>query len=289
MKKISFLCIILFCFIALLVSSCSGGTSESKKEETVVDSTSSKKDTAKQAFKVYSLPAPMQIPTAIRNLSAKFNEEYLKPSDNLKPSGDNDREAFILGILGVDMGYCSVYGQNQAVMNYMSKIARLAQDINITGAFAPSVIERLKANVSHPDSASYILLSSFNNARNFLKENKREGTSYLIGGGSLIEGLHMTTSILKKQRSPDMLKLLGIQKFFLTDVDELLGMYSTEENMKPFYSGIDDLKKLFDDVKVEMTGGDKKNKQEISNVVITDEQLAAITKRVDEIRASVLK
>src|ERR1051325_931351 len=144
-----------------------------------------KKDTT---FKIYSLPAPMQIAVAIRNNEKTFSEEFLKPTNQHKTiEGTNSTRSIQLGIYGVDMGYCMMYDQNQAVIDYLSKISKTADELKVSEAFNGSMAERLKKNMNDKDSASYILLSSFNKARAFFRDNKREECSYLIGAGSFIE------------------------------------------------------------------------------------------------------
>ena len=291
MKKNYFFSISLLS-LAIIFNGCSGTPKEDKKDDASADSSKTKLDTSKNmSYKIYSLPAPMQLPTSIRHLSEKFNEEYLHPSDITKPgAADYNKKALILGIFGVDMGYCSVYDQNQAAMNYMSKMARLSQDLNITGAFDANVISRLKASGGNKDSASFILLSSFYKARSFLKTNKREEIGYLIAAGSLIEGLHMTTSIVAKDKSKEAMELIGMQKSFLESTITLLNEYAaSNEGIKNISDKLTDLKTVYDQVKVEMEPGDRPNIQKIKSVTISDEQLASITKKVDGMRKAALE
>lgn len=288
MKKIFFLFAYL-CSTFIFFSACSGGQQENKKDELANDSV--KTDTSKKAvYKVYSLPAPMQIPTAIRNMSEKFNVEYLNPSDKQAPgNADNSKQAMLLGLYGVDMGYCQAYSQNQAVMNYMSKIARISEALNITGAFDPSVVKRMKSNISHPDSASYILLSSFNNARSFLKMNKREEMGYLIAAGSFIEGLHMTTAIANGGKSKNAMELLGQQKIFLENLVELMQAYTSNEGIKKIFDNLSDLKVDYDKVIVETEPGDQPGVTKVKSVSITPEQLSSITRKTDDMRKTILE
>lgn len=109
MKIFNFLALYIFSFSAIFTG-CSGGDNENKKDDIANDSVVSNADTSKQSdLLIYTLPAPMQIPTAIHKLNGKFKEEYLKPSDIQKPgTADKNKEAVLLGMYGVDLGYCSV-------------------------------------------------------------------------------------------------------------------------------------------------------------------------------------
>lgn len=171
----------------------------------------------------------------------------------------------------------------------MSKIARLSQSLNITGAFDPNVVERLKKNVSTQDSASFILLSSFNNARNFLKVNKREEVGYLIAAGSFIEGLHMLISIAKDNKSKEIMDLVAEQKIFLYSVDDLLKMNSHNEGIKNISDDFSELKGIYEKVIIEVVPGDKAGQQVVKSMTITDEQFASISTKVAEMRKSFLE
>jgi hypothetical protein len=153
----------LFSLPALFIFGCG---SEPKEKTGKEKADSAKKDTAKTTMmKIYSLPAAMQIPTAIKEMKGTFSEEYLKPTNTKDaPASTNFSKAVNMGICGIDMGYCLLYEQNQLAIKYVSRIARMADDLKITGAFEANVLDRLKKQVTNKDSASYLLLSSFNNA-----------------------------------------------------------------------------------------------------------------------------
>jgi hypothetical protein len=282
---------IVFIALGLTLFACSGGNQENKKENSSSDTVNTTKDSSKPtALKVYTLPAPMQLPSLLHKLSAKFSQEFLKPSDNLKPgASDNKKEALILGMFGVDMGYCILYNQSQASMNYMSKMARLASDLNITGAFESSVVERLKTGVNNTDSATFILLNAFINARKFLSTNKREEVGYIIAAGSFIEGLHMLTSVAADNKSDEVRNLIGEQKMFLENITELLQNYSNDEGIKAISDKLADLKKDFDMVKIETVKGEKEDQLVVKSITISDEQVKSITQKVSAMRKEILQ
>ncbi len=278
----------LFVLSALFIFGCS---SEPKEKAGRENADSAKKDTAKTAmYKIYSLPAAMQIPTAIKGMKGNFSEEYLKPTNTKDvPASTNFSKAVNMGMYGIDMGYCLLYEQNQLAIKYVSRIARLADELKITGAFEANVIDRLKNQVANKDSASYLLLSSFNNARNFLRDNKRNEVGYLIAGGSFVEGLHLVSAMGKKNKSKEMTMLIGQQKLFLDNIVELLVNYESQADIKSFNDKLKDLKKVYDQVTIEYEPASDPSTQKIKDIRISDEQIASIAQKTEDIRQSLVQ
>jgi hypothetical protein len=267
----------------LLFMSC-GSETENKTSEQVTPKDSVKSE---PVFKVYSLPAPMQLPHAIRATTDNFSEEFLKPTNSAKPTESSAiNKAVTLGIFGVDFGYCLLFDQNQHAINYLSKISKLSSDLKISGAFENKIIKRLKDNLNNKDSASYILLSSYNEARNFFKANKRDESGYLIAAGSFIEGLHLSLSIYHKKPSPEMLKVIGQQKLFLDNITELLEPYCKEEaEIRLLNDNLKLLKADYDNVKLTLAPSPtEKNVQDISSVEASAETLSSLLKKTETLR-----
>ena len=275
--------------VSVLIASC-GGEKENKTTETNSNLTSD--STAKeQVYKIYSLPAPMQLPSAIRENTTKFSEEFLSPTNLKKTQGEgtNVKKAVLLGVYGVDLGYCLLFDQNQSSINYLSKIAKLSGDMQITGAFESSVVKRLKDNMNNKDSASYILLNSYNNARNFFKVNKREESGFLVAAGSFVEGLHLSLSINNKNSTKEMVNVIGQQKIFLDNLVELLETYSTQAEIKSLSDDLKDLKASYDKITVNFVPS--KDDPKVNNIGSVDapaDVLSSLLQKTEALRNKLL-
>jgi hypothetical protein len=185
----------------------------------------------------------------------------------------------------VDFGYCLLYDQNQTAINYLGKISKLSGDLQITGAFESNVIKRLKDNLNNKDSASYILLSSYNNVRNFFKANKRDEAGYLIAGGSFIEGLHLSLSIYNKKPTPEMLNVIGQQKLFMDDLIDLLEPYTTDSEIRLFNDNLKILKTDYDKITVNTSPSPAdKNVNVVVSVEAAPEALASLLQKTETLR-----
>src|SRR5688572_30596442 len=171
-----------FSFLFLLCAFGCGNTNRENKSDKP-DSDTVAMDTS--SLKIYSLPAPMQVPNAIKGLQSKYSEEFLTPVTGSTTSyNTNFEKAVNIGILGIDMSYAMLFDQTQTSIDYFSRTARLADELKILGAFDNRTIEDFRRNIGNRDSAIHIVLSSFNNAHTFLTKDNRKELGLLISAGS---------------------------------------------------------------------------------------------------------
>src|SRR5438105_3079566 len=106
-------------FISIILFSC-GNNKDNKTSEFAANQPAD--STGQEAtYKIYSLPAPMQLPSALKMNTQNFSEEFLSTTDQKKqPEGTNIKKSEMMGIYGVDLGYCLLFDQNQSSINYLS-------------------------------------------------------------------------------------------------------------------------------------------------------------------------
>ncbi|MEW6468869.1 MAG: hypothetical protein AB1458_08095 [Bacteroidota bacterium] len=272
---------ILSALAAVIIYSCGGEAKDPKTDKTDADTLAA--DTT--PLKIYTLPAPLQIPNAIKGFKTKYSEEFLIPTNKSDIAyNTNFQKAVNIGIYGIDMGYAMLFDQTQTSIDYFSRTARLANDLNILGAFDKQVIEDFRRNIDNRDSAIYIVLSSFNNAHMFLKKDNRKEIGLLITAGSFVEGLHLSSSIYKKEKSKEVIDLIAQQKLFLDNIVELLYAYQDQQEIKTLNEKLMDLKTVYDGVVITFKPGDKPHTNIVDKLEITEDQLAAIGTKVTAIR-----
>jgi len=238
---------------------------------------------------LYSLPAPMQIPSSIKEANPVFYKDILVPDKNPGASFSSSfKKALNLGVFGVDMGYATVYEQGQTSINYLSNVVRLADELNITGSIDPQVVDQYKNNLTKKDTLSYLILKSFNDINTKLTESNRNDIAILILTGSFIEGVHLTTAIYAKQKSPVIANLIGQQKLFLDNILEILPQYNSDEEIKNLNTQLAELKPVYDSIQFKVSQKDETTKK-IDDIDISDDQIAIITQKISSIRSQIIK
>lgn len=280
--------IVLLFAVGIVAASCGTqnpeNSDEGKKEDSLAVSTDSG-----QALNVLSLPAPLQVSNALKELSSEYKPELLKPFD---PSKDftfsKSHQAVIFGMLGVDMGYAMFNNQKQISINYFSRISRLADEMNIEGAFNPKMIESFRNNINNLDSLIPLTLTGFNNAHNYLEENNRRSEGLLILAGCFIEGLHISIGHAKVDKSKDLLNVVGQQKLYLENFIELFSDFNDKPEIMELVADFKDLKTVYDGIEIKYSGEDNAQGKKIEEIPITDEQLDNLHKKVEAIRTKML-
>lgn len=275
--------------IIFMLSSCGNNSNEAASaEKAAVITIDSANLETKQ--KIYSLPSAMQVSTFLKTVDGKYHEDFLK--GNMNPSNASlttTQKALSLGIFGVDLGYTISYNQEQSSIIYLVKIAKISDDLKISGAFKKETINRFKNNITNTDSLTYIALSSFNDANIFLINNNNKDVQYLIGAGSLIEGLYLIASVQKLEKKQENANVIGMQKLYLNNLLELLSPYSEKQpDVKEAVAKLERIKKALEIVNVEIITEADGSSKTIKDVELNDKQLENILKEVVAVRESII-
>lgn len=277
-------------FIAGILFFACGSSQQEKTESTAIDTITQTTQPPKE-LKVYSLPSPMQIASAIKELKLKYSEDMLNPTNKSTANfPTNYLKAINLGVLGIDMGYAVLYEQKQTAINYFSLISKLGNELNISAAFDPSIVKRFEKNVNNQDSLTPIILNSFNDASTFLNNNNRKDASILILTGGFIEGLHLVVNMAKKNKSKEIYNLIGEQKMYLANLIEILpGFKEQQQEIDGLTAKLNEVKNVFDGITVHYAESTLTDVKLASDVNISDEQLAMLMEKTSDLRKSIMQ
>ena len=238
-------------------------------------------DSSSKTLKVYTLPAPLQIATAVKTFDLNYSDKLLVPNNKSTVNyPTNYLKALNLGVFGIDMGYTTVYEQKQSAIYYLSKVQKLTEELGITDNFNLATVKRFKDNISNQDSLYYIILQSFNGVHKYLHENDRAGTGLLILTGSFVEGLYLTTQFAQSKKDNRLYNLISQQQVFLDNLIELLRDLKEAADL---CTQLKDLKISFQGITISNANSNF-NKKSADTISISNEQLDKITNKVAAIR-----
>lgn len=274
--------------LSLLTAGCTSTRNEEQKTiaHEIDKDISTKKDT--EQVRIYSLPAPLQIPNEIKKHNPTFYEDLLNPTQNNPGEFSNNfKKAVNLGIYAVDLGYTTIYGQGQSAINYLAAAVKLADQLEIRNSIHPGLIERYKKNIGNKDSVNYLVIKSFSDINRDLTESNRQVDAALILTGSFIEGVHLSASIYEKNKSELMINLIGQQKLFLDNLLEILPSYENGD-IGHLITDLKDLKKEYDKIEITYADSNDKNLKVIESIKASEQQVISIGSKVRQIRAKML-
>lgn len=247
---------------------------------------------------IQSVSSPVEMAALIKELGIEFSNKYLAPTDDVDKLSSSFKQSLSLGVYGADLGYLNIYNKTASVIEYISAIKTLADEIRVGQFFDFTVLKRLAQNYQNLDSLMYMSLHSFNEMDQYLRDNNRSSLSALIITGVWIEGLYLATQVAKDSPHPALAERIGEQKIIL---EKLLLIINNFRNDRQFASLLDDLNtinKEFKDIEITYIPGEPEPKEENgmliiiqheeSVVKITDEQLQSIIATTEEIRNNLI-
>jgi hypothetical protein len=271
--------------------SCGGSKDDSKENAADFDKAN---ESLKEQLEdvIYNIPSPSEIPYLLQQTGAEYNQSLLNDRNKVDQySSRNDKAALNLGIYTADIGYLSSYDKTQEAINYLNSAKKLADNLNVIGAFDMNVLQRFESNISNKDSLAKILNTAVQGSEKYLKDDSRNKLAALLLTGSFIEGLYISTGIIKtypKDLLPDdsrNLVLTPLMRVILEQeksVDELVKMLSTIDQTDPVATIAADLSAL--QASYRALNIEEQIKNNRSDLVLTDKNLVEITKVVEKIR-----
>lgn len=243
---------------------------------------------------IKSIPPPVEMTALIKESGAEYDNELLNNTSKVSAYVTTFKKSLNLGVYGADLGYINMYEKTYASIQYLDVVRDIAEDLNIGQFFDFATIKRLATNNKNMDSIVYISTSSFEKMNNYLAKQKRDNISTLMLVGGWIESMHLACKIASGNNNVELKKRVGEQKVALDQVMILLEMFKANSEYDVLYKDFSDLKTIYNSVKItyvykepvtkEVDGMLVVEDQSSSEVTITEDQFAAILKKVEAMR-----
>lgn len=199
---------------------------------------------------VYNLPTSASVIKMLTELEVGYIIGISNETENTKRYVTSSSRSVNLGIYGADLSYATLYNMNQDVINYLSAIRTLANDLNMGKIYNERLYEQIKESFDDRDKLVSLLTNAFNGTYSYLTENDQQAQALLVAAGAWVEGMYITTHIsetvyhvegivrvlLEQKESFEL--LLQIAKPH-SDDPAVSDMLKTLEPMKMIYEGLD--------------------------------------------------
>lgn len=248
---------------------------------------------------IQNISSPVEMAALLKATGVPFSKKYLSTSENIDDLNTNFKRAVNLGIFGADLGYLNMYNKTGSVIDNMSAIKRLSEELNVGQFFDFSTIKRLATNNENLDSLMYISVASFNNMDDYLRKHNRSNLSSLIVFGVWIEGMYIATQVLAEAPdNPEVVERIGEQKLILNDLLLILKNYKSDKDFYNLIQDVEAIKKEFDGVRITYEMGEPEAievdgmlmivQNETSHVEVSPENLQNIIDVVERVRNKII-
>ena len=247
---------------------------------------------------VQNVSSPIEMAALIKKEGVPFSKDYLSDADNVDNLNTSFEKALNLGVYGADLGYMNIYDKTSLIINHITSIKKIAEDLKIGQFFDFSTLKRLASNNENLDSLMYISTSSFNRMDNYLRENKRGDLSTLMITGVWIEGLYLATQVTLKSKNEDIKNRIGEQKVSLESLMLILKLYEKDNNFAKLIKEFGKIKTVLEPVKISVVQGEPTTEEvdgslmivqhDVQHVEMPDGQMAKIVSVIKEVRNEII-
>lgn len=224
--------------------------------------------------KVYPLPTSAEVIRMLTDLEVGYIFGIANPVENSKKYIKSTDRAINLGGYGADLSYATLYNMQQEVLNYLSALRSLANELNMSQIYDESWYEKIRQNFDNRDELVKILTEAFQSTYAYLVENNQETLALLVVGGAWVEGMYLTTHVTEAAY-----QVAGISKNLLEQKEsfntflEVTKPYENEEDIKNFLTILEPIKKVYEGL----------------STSLTQQNIIDITKAIEGIRAQIIK
>jgi len=239
---------ILLLFILLL---CVLPACKIRKDAEISDPIILKEDPTTSEGKVRLIFYNMYLPTEMSRLfekaGANYNPKILNSADNITRYDERTKIAVNIGVYGVDLSYCRIFGQNAATAKYFSTVQLLYEKLGIPNSYYDDLMKGLEKYYSDKDSLAKFASDVYEKADRYLRENDNDAYAAMIVAGGWIEALYLASKITES--NPDNIEIaerIASQKYSLNSLISLLSNYQNDVVVTEYILMLKGLKKSFD-------------------------------------------
>lgn len=282
----------------LTLSSCGGNAGKEDEKKEIKEQALDPKSSINQEFegKLFSIPSPIETAILIKSVSSLYNGKMLNTPDKVNNYATTYQRALNLGIYGADLGYATLYSQNKESMKYLDALQKLADGLGISSAFDANFVKRFESNSTNKDSLLVIVQDSYRVGDNFLKKNKQKDVSSLILAGGWIESMYFATQLNATSKNETIIHRIGDQKQSLETILSLMTEFNTNNMNDGLINDLNMLKASFDKIEFNYQYVEPKTNaakhytvfSHRSTVKASDEVIAEITTKINEIRTKII-
>ena len=233
---------------------CQNSGSDDQKDQDALTQFDAQKEGGSDILMVdgalFSIPSPVEAAMFIKQNGSGFREDILLNPNSTDLYTTSAQKALALGAFGAELGYVSMYDQNDRSLSYMGAARKLADDIGMTGAFSENLVRRFSNNVGTPDSLVVLVSEIYKVGDLYLKSNDRNDIAALVIAGGWVESLYITCMEAEKGNIA-FKKRIAEQKTSLMRLSELMSIYPDNAAIKELSPLLGNLVQDFQKVKTD--------------------------------------
>jgi hypothetical protein len=223
---------------------------------------------------IYPLPTSAEVIKMLTDLEVGYIMGISNPVENTKKYFTSSQKAINLGVYGADLSYATLYRQEQTVIDYLSAIQSLTNELNMSKIYDENIYTKIRKNFDVRDTLVAILTKQFNDTYVSLSESDQQPLALLVVGGAWVEGMYLTTHVSEAAyQVAGISKVLLEQKSSFDTFIEITKPYLTDPIVGDFVKKLDPIKEVYAGL----------------GTSLTNQNIIDITKAITTIRENIVK
>lgn len=233
---------------------------ENSEEAQTIDEIEAQDNLNKSKTIIYTLPAPVEVASIIKESGAKYDEDLLNTIDKAKTYTTNLKMALNLGIYSTDMSFANIFNQSQKTVDYITSLKQLTERLGIVQLVDEDKMNKFDSQGTTKDEMLNIVSEVYMNANRYLTENNRKNIAVAVMVGGWTEGLYIALNTIRnsgEKGNRQLTERIIAQKMALTTVLNILDSSNPnqrDEDLTYLTGKMNEIKAIYDEVRAEQQG-----------------------------------
>ena len=289
----------LIIILVFVLCSC-GDTSKSKsnKSESAEFETAKNQMTTDVNALLSSFPPPSEIPYLLMATGSDFDGNVINDLSKLDNyTREIAKSAINIGVYTTDIGYLISYDKTQPALEYIGACQKLSETVGVNSVVDLEFLLRFEENLLNKDSLKTLVDEASSQSNKLLESTGRLDVASLILSGSILEGLYLSTQLIKNypEDTPAEIRDLILEPLIKVVIDQKEGLDKLIEIVKKFddnralnsiLADLNKIKLIYDSELVEVSAQIASN---TGDMMLQSKVLDHLTVEISRIRNSLVQ
>jgi hypothetical protein len=199
---------------------------------------------------IYSLRIPTDIAGFFAETGTGFNPAVPISLEKILTYEQPEHKALLLGVLGVDLHYCSLFERTLETAEYYRHIELLSTSLDLPAGLFESTGNDQKVYLENPDSLNHKVSQVYREMEQHFMKNKGESLSALSLLGGWLEAMYIGVNIYLEHSVVEMGDRILQQKYTLNGMMASLASQQESLFVRRYVLAMDKLRELYDNVEI---------------------------------------
>jgi len=244
---------------------------------------------------VYALRIPTDIVSFFEETGTGFDPDISCPLEKIPLYENHEHIAILLGVLGVDLSYCTLFERIAESSDYYYHIELLADKLDLPREIFEDSPGEQRSNLENPDSLKQQIYEIYMEMDNHFQESEQLSLASLSLLGGWLETMYIGVVIYKEKTVLEMGDRILQQKFSLNSLSGILANQQESLLVRRYMHTVNKLKAVYDEVDIryetegfEMDDNEQAFHASVAEIRYEPESLEEICRIILQLREDIL-